>query len=196
MANRILYFVRHGQYKSTTTPPDEPDGPLTDLGREQVACTAERLQTIPFSFIHFSTLERAAETAVIIARKFPEIPCLPSNTLRECIPCVPAGFEAHFAHIPEEEIEEGNARAKRAFGQYMQPLDKKIVEDQYELIVGHGNMINYLIGQSINAPEASWLFTDIENAAVSQVTIFASGVMKLSRHNDIGHFPSHLITVE
>lgn len=196
MASRILYFVRHGQYKSTTTPPDEPDGPLTELGREQAACTAERLQTIPFSFIHFSTLERAAETAVIIARKFPDVPCLPSNTLRECIPCVPEGFEPHFAHIPEEEIAQGNARAKRAFAQYVQPLDRKVIDDQHELIVGHGNLINYLIGQSIKAPEDSWLFTDIENCAVSQVTIFASGVTKLTRHNDVGHFPSHLITME
>lgn len=196
MANRILYLVRHGQYKSTTTPPAEPDGPLTLLGQEQAECSAQRLQSIPFSFIHLSTLERATETAVIIAKKFPDVPLLPSNTLRECIPCVPEGFEAHFAHIPAEELEAGNKKAKHAFNQYLQPLAKNVIEDQYELIVAHGNLINYLVGQTIKAPEESWLFTDIEHCAISQITIFSSGIMKLTRHNDVGHFPAHLQTME
>lgn len=194
MANRIIYFVRHGQYENKAEPPNEPDGPLTKLGREQAEHTAQRLQSIPFSVIHHSTLERATETAVLIAKKLPNTPMQPSDALKECIPCVPDGFEAHFAHIPEAEIAKGNEHAKHAFTTYIQPLAKDVVKDQYELIVAHGNLINYLIGQTINAPEESWLFTDIENGAISQITIFPSGVKKLTRHNDVGHLPAHLQT--
>lgn len=194
MGNRIIYLVRHGQYKNNSQDSEEPDGPLTVLGREQAVFTAKRLQSIPFSVIHHSTLKRATETAVIIAQQFPDIPLKPSNTLKECIPCVPDGYAQYFTNIPQEEIDKGNAWAKNAFTAYIQPLPNNIAKDQFELIVAHGNLINYIIGQAIKAPEESWLFTDIENGAVSQVTIFPSGITKLSRHNDVGHFPPHLIT--
>ena len=194
MGNRIIYFVRHGQYTKTTKEGEEPDGSLTELGQKQAEHTAKRLESIPFVIIHHSTLIRATETAVIIAQQLPDIPLKPSDTLRECIPCVPNGYEQYFTNIPQVEIDKGNKRARTAFTTYIQPLSQEITEDRYELIVAHGNLINYLIGQTIHAPEESWLFTDIENGAISQVTIFPSGVKKLTRHNDIGHFPPHLIT--
>src|SRR5262245_34970710 len=99
MARRILHIVRHGQYAHTTTLPDEPDGQLTEVGKQQAMLTAGRLSAASVSVIHHSTLQRATETAQIIAAQVPGAQLRPAAVLRECIPSVPAGFETRFVSV-------------------------------------------------------------------------------------------------
>lgn len=193
MPNRILLIVRHGQYRSITTPPNEPDGPLTARGQEQAVLTAKRLREYPVRVIHHSTLQRAIETAEIIAQEFPGVILRPSSLLRECIPCVPPGFERYFTHIPPEFIAVGPQQAQDAFAAYFLPPTTE-PEDEYEIIVSHGNLINYLSSQVVRAPKESWLTFDVQQGSLTEVVIDTTGWMKLVRHNDTGHIPSNLRT--
>lgn len=191
MANRILLFIRHGQYHSTGPPTHEPDGPLTESGQKQAALAAKRLQTYPVRQIHHSTLQRAVETAEIISAGLPDAVLHPSSLLRECIPCIPHGFEAHFAQIPPSFIKGGRKQARQAFETFMKPLAEGESE-QYEIVVSHGNLINYLASRVAGAPEEAWLNFDIQQCGITEIVINPEGWVRLVRHNDTGHLPLEL----
>ena len=191
MPNRILFFVRHGQYRSTTLPEDEPDGPLTETGQEQARLTAQRLREYPVAVIHHSNMQRAEETANIIGASLPTVPLRPSSLLRECIPCVPPGFESHFAHIPPQFVQKGERQAQEAFAAYVKPLADE-ESDRYEIIVSHGNLINYLACRAVNAPKEAWINFDIQQCGLTEIIVHANGWIKLTRHNDAGHLPLSL----
>lgn len=191
MPNRILLFVRHGQYVSTAPPAEEPDGPLTDDGREQAALTAARLQRYPARLIHHSDLQRAVETTEIISAALPDAVLQPSPILRECIPGVPPGFETHFKHIPPSFIEKGRRQARQAFESYFWPLAEG-EDERYEIIVSHGNLINYFASRAVKGPEEAWLSFDIQQCGITEMVINREGWVRLVRHNDTGHLPPRL----
>jgi broad specificity phosphatase PhoE len=193
MSKRYLYLVRHGQYKSITTPPEQPDGSLTEIGREQARLTGERLQHLPINIVHYSTLQRTTETANFLLPHFPIAEQRPSELLWECIPNVPEGFESYFSHISADHIVKSGARAQTVFDTYFQPLPAE-ANEQHELIVSHGNLISYLVCRALQAPLDAWLSTDVNNCGLSKITITAQGFIKLSCHNDTGHLPDQLRT--
>lgn len=189
MAKRILYLIRHGQY----APLDDPNGTLTEMGREQARFTAKRFQDCPISTIYFSTMPRAQETAVIIANQFPNAKQIASPLLRECFPSVPESFKEYFAQFPTAEIKAGRVQAHKAFQSYFNPIEDGD-EEHHEMIVAHGNLISYFICQTLQAPVDSWISTDIFHCGVSQIIIFANGWRKLIRHNDNSHLLPQLQT--
>ncbi len=65
-----VYFVRHGQSAAnlTQTFAGHIDVPLTDLGRQQAACTAEFLADIPLAAVYTSDLSRAYDTGCAVAK--------------------------------------------------------------------------------------------------------------------------------
>lgn len=67
---QTLFFIRHGQTTwnaEQKLPGQLPGIPLTEKGKRQVAELAEALKEVPISAIISSPLERALETAKIIA---------------------------------------------------------------------------------------------------------------------------------
>jgi probable phosphoglycerate mutase len=191
MARRILYLVRHGQYTSTTPHPEEPDGALTDIGRQQAELVGRRLSQIPINKIHYSTLQRTRETAEIIAGQIPGVPVQPSDLLRECIPSVPEEFKEHFTGIPADFIERSKTQAEQAFDTFFKSGDGN--DDQHEILVSHGNLIGYLVCRVLKAPIDSWILADIYLGSFSQVLVGPNGFMKIIRHNDSGHLPPELL---
>src|SRR5262245_25278384 len=163
MATRSLYLVRHGQYEDVSTPPAEEDGPLAATGREQARLTARRLQAFPLQVIHHSDLQRARETAAIIADQFPGLPLRASPLLRECIPHVPEraalspSFRRLFARLPGEVLEQGRAQAEAAFAAYFKPARGT---DRHELVVSSGNLIRYFMCRVLGAPPGAWWKAD------------------------------------
>ncbi|MEM7113375.1 MAG: histidine phosphatase family protein [Chloroflexota bacterium] len=193
-ARRTLYLVRHGQYENTAQDGNEPDGRLTAKGRQQAQLTGQRLQTLPINIIHYSPLERTTETANIIAQSFPDVPLKPSPLLKECIPSVPKPFKHHFAQIPAEFLAtRGLAQAREAYDIFFQPISLE-EEDQYELIVAHGNLISYLSCRVLQAPVDSWLHINIQHCGICEVVIGPPMNIELRRHNDNGHLPTDLQT--
>ncbi len=68
---QTLLFIRHGQTTWNVEhrlPGQLPGIPLTDAGRQQVERLADALTAIPISAVISSSLERARETAEVIAR--------------------------------------------------------------------------------------------------------------------------------
>lgn len=190
MANRILLLVRHGQYQKVKGKGgDQPDGSLTELGIKQAQLIAKRLRKlkIPLAAIHHSTLDRAIETAQVISRAFPSVALQPSPLLRECIPVIPKGMESHFAHIPAEFVEKGAEQVQQTFETFFRPFEGK--QKQYELLVAHGNLINYLVGRTIGGRPESWVKLEIQHCGLTEISISPSGWIRLIRHNDVGHLP-------
>ena len=69
MANRRIYLMRHGEtlYQRVANEGALGNGTLTERGREQIAAVSLLLRGVPLDAIYASPLERARETAAIVA---------------------------------------------------------------------------------------------------------------------------------
>ena len=190
MGKRVLYLVRHGQYETTTREGDEPDGPLTEVGREQAELTAERLSGLPLRAIHSSTLQRAMETARVIAARFPGVQVQQTDELRECVPAIPAGFEALFANIAAEEVERAKLQVARVFEAYF--MEAAGEEERHEVLVSSGNLIRALVCRVLGAPADSWVHADMQLCGITEVKFVPTIGLVLVRHADTGHLPARL----
>ena len=193
MATRTIYLVRHAQYDSKNDHNDKLGGGLTPIGVEQAKLTAQRFRSLPISAIHCSTLRRAAQTAEIIAREFPDIPLQRSRGLWECSPCIPPipVYTEYFAQVPAEDIAQGRKQAEKAFDRYFKRARGK---DKHEIVVSHGNLIRYFVCRALQVQPEAWGNMDLCNCGISEVLIKHDGWMVLISHNDVGHLPNHLIT--
>ncbi len=103
-----IYVVRHGESESNVFARENPDKPashfgefgssLTLKGREQAEKLANRLKNIDISAILSSDLNRAEETAEIIAAEH-KLSVITSRTLRERF------FGEHMSAVKKREIE-------------------------------------------------------------------------------------------
>lgn len=65
---KIVYFVRHGQSEDNASPVfQSPDSPLSEKGKRQAQSIAERASRLAFQALVSSPLERAKQTAQIVA---------------------------------------------------------------------------------------------------------------------------------
>lgn len=188
---RHLYIVRHGRYESGG-PPDY-DGPLTQIGERQAALIAERLRGLPISVIQCSTLQRARETAAILAERFPGVETRFSPLLCECVASVPPLIKAHLEErVPAHELVEGPIQARSAWETFFQPPDGD--ENDNQILVSSGNLIGYFVGQAVGAPADAWIRSDIQHCGLTEITIKRTRGPLLLRHNDVGHLPPELRT--
>ncbi|HZT43527.1 MAG TPA: histidine phosphatase family protein [Chthonomonadaceae bacterium] len=188
MADRVLYLIRHGRY-DTAYAEDELGGSLTGIGRTQALLTARRLSALPIQAIHYSTLRRAAETADILAARFPGVEKHPSPLLWECVPCLPSLLPEIFSHISKDVLRQHERQARQAFKTFFQPVRDA---DRHEIIVSHGNLLRYFICRAKGLPPPSWNRTDIHECSISQVIISPKGRMTLVSYDEINHLPAHL----
>ncbi len=188
---RHLYILRHGRYISSG-PPDY-DGPLAEMGIQQAGLIAERLAGLPISVIQCSTLQRARETAVIIAERFPGVETRFSPLLCECVASVPPLVKAYLEeNTPAHELVEGPIQARAAWQQFFQPPEGD--KDDNQIIVSSGNLIGYFVGQALGAPADAWIRSDIQHCGLTEITIKRTRGTLLLRHNDVGHLPPELRT--
>jgi serine/threonine-protein phosphatase PGAM5 len=184
MTNRLLYLVRHGAYDG-----DE----LNATGEAQAKLTGLRLRDVPFTAIHHSPVPRAARTAELIAESFPGVPLRASDLLRECVPALPAREDmtpeqATFLDgLPPEAMADGPTQAAAAIARYAGPTG----EGRHELVVSHGNLINWFVCHALGAPAGAWLRMLDYNCAVTVLMYFPDRV-KLVSYNDMGHLPAAL----
>ncbi len=153
---------------------------------------ARRLADVPFAAVHHSTVGRAAETASLIAAELPGVPVHPTDLLRECIPQVPADADltddlrAFFASLPPAEVAAGPGLARAA-------LDRFAGQDgpSPELLVSHGNLINWFVANALGAPGPAWLRMLDYHCAIT-VILYLPGRTKLVAYNDMGHLPAEM----
>ena len=186
MGERRIYLVRHGQYAVDAAPEDGLGGSLTDLGRQQAERTGERFSRMRVDVIIHSGLRRARETAEIIASQLPGVVVSESALLRECIPCIPIGYESAFASLSPEQLAREAQQARAAYEAHFTPSPGA---ERHDLLVCHGNLIRYFMLRVLQAPVALWANAETYTCGVGEVWVRADGRATLVSHNESDHLP-------
>ncbi len=191
MAVRVLYLVRHGQHDQDNPSGSELGGRLTPLGVTQAELTAKMFAHKPISSIHCSSLNRAEETARIIAREFPNLVAQPTDILWECIPSMTPKLHAEMPLYTAQQVVQDRQRAEVAFRKYFKIAKRG---DKHDIIVCHGNIIRYFLTVILRSEPGSWVRMDMCNCGVTQVLVQPEGDMAILCHNDWSHLPKELRT--
>jgi len=188
-----LYLVRHGEQLDAEH--GMPDGPLSPRGRRQAELLAERLGGVPFDNAWHSPLQRAAETASIIAAKMPALKPEPSALLFDCIPSGPAPetpkvYDPFFGSVTEAEIEAGSAQMADAAAEFL----RSHREDRHDLLITHNFVIAWLVREALGAPDWRWLSINQANCGLTVLTQKTGRPWSLLVHNDLAHLPFEMRT--
>jgi broad specificity phosphatase PhoE len=192
-----LMLVRHGEteWNALERLQGETDIALNDVGREQARRLAARLSGESFDVIVSSDLQRAMETAAIIAephalavRAEPRLRQSgrgqwEGKTLDEIkVLCGGVVTEEQLEHPPGSETPEHFVERLRSF------LDetRRVYAGQSVLAVAHGYILRYLIALALEIDRAeAWRF-QTGNASLSELRFSAKGAI-LYRLNDTCH---------
>jgi broad specificity phosphatase PhoE len=180
VAERYLHFVRHGQYE-----PSPAGGTLTSLGRQQVHATAKRLAGVSPAVVHSSDLERAVESARIIADKSGARRARPDKRLREMTPTGLRGYT-----VPRAVRARGREDLDFIVSTFFRPSRRQ----RHEVFACHGNLIRALTCQALGVKLTRWIRMDIHNGAVTTFVVLRDGHIRLVSFNDIGHFRPSLLS--
>jgi serine/threonine-protein phosphatase PGAM5 len=189
-----LYLVRHGEQLDAEH--GMPDGPLSPRGRRQAELLGERLGGIPFDAAYHSPLQRAAETADIIAMKMPALQPEPSALLFDCVPSGPApetpsAYAPFFGSFSELDFEAGRAQMADANAEFL----RSHREDRHDLLITHNFVIGWFVREVLGAPEWRWATINQANCGLTVLTQRAPGrPWTLLVHNDLAHLPPELRT--
>lgn len=179
---RFLLLVRHGQSTFNVEgrlPGQLPGIPLTDEGRRQAHRAAVALAALPLSAIISSPLERAHETAEILARGWG----LPVRTdprlmdtnvghwagqkIDEIAKSDPA-WKVFVANPdePPEGVESFSSVQQRAMAVVREALADPDTGD-YVVLVAHGDVIKLILAQYLKTPIPAVPFLAVSNASIS-----------------------------
>ena len=169
---RTLVLVRHGDF-------DQSLG-LSRLGRIQAARAGQRLRGLPVTKIYSSTMKRAHETALIVAKHHRGQTPVRAHLLRECVPGAPRGGPSS----PEvrQWIRRSLDQADRAYRRYFRP---PATGRECEILVCHGNVIRYLTARALGAK--GWYGFGTSFCGITVVRILRTGSAVVDRYNDTGH---------
>jgi len=180
--SRVLLLVRHGQSTYNVEgrlPGQLPGIPLTDEGRRQAHRAAVALSALPLSAIISSPLERAAETAEIIARGWgltvrtdprlmdTNVGHWAGQKIDEIAKSDPAWKV--FVANPDEPppgVESFSEVQKRAVAVAREALADPNNGD-YIVLVAHGDVVKLILAQYMNTPIPCVPFLAIGNASIS-----------------------------
>ena len=202
---RHLLLVRHGQYHEKHK--EDEHRRLTPLGRLQAIKTGKRLAEMargsvnfdkdrfngecPIKAVHVSNMIRAKETAALIAEQLDGIVVQkPDPLLNEALPApmVPIRPDIKGATA---EIDEHGDRIEEAFQKYfyrdIQECEDDDENDEFEIIVCHGNVIRYLFCRALQLPPEAWLRMSTLNCSITYLVIRPNGMVSARTMGDIGH---------
>lgn len=188
-----LYLVRHGEQQDAEH--GLPDGPLSPRGVRQAQLIAERLGGVPFTGAWHSPLQRAAETASIIASRMPAITPEPSALLFDCVPSgpspeTPSSYDPFFGSVTDAEIEAGRAQMEDATAEFLQSS----AVDRHDLLITHNFVIGWFVREVLGAPDWRWVSINQANCGLTVLQQKPGRPWTLVTHNDLGHLPVELRT--
>jgi probable phosphoglycerate mutase len=181
---RILHFVRHGQYADA---PGVFGGVLSPLGRRQATVLGKHFSNMPIQKIWSSDMNRAIETADIIASFLPSVPIERSDLFREMVPSKVKQFKVPLARRRED---------RRRLDDIQERLLIRSNTLRHELVVAHGNLIRALLVQVLRAPLTSWVQLDINHCSITTLRVMFNQQIRLVRYNECGHIPAALVSNE
>ena len=188
---QTIILVRHGHYSSDPNA-DPTLGPgLSPLGVAQAHLLGARLAGLPVKFdaLYVSPLQRARDTAAVIAGDLPGAKFEVIDDLAECTP--PTRDANVMTAEKPEDLAACKAQLDRVFAKYFRPAQGS---DRTELFVCHGNVIRYLITRALGVDADAWLGMSVGHASITRIRIDANGTIKLIAVGDVGHLPPNLQT--
>jgi probable phosphoglycerate mutase len=191
--SHFLYLVRHGEQRDAEH--GLADGPLSARGTRQAKAIAQRLGGVPFTGAWHSPLERATDTARIVAETLPSLESIPSALLFDCIPSgptpdMPSAFKPFFGPITAAEIDAGTAQMTDAVAEWLTPSRA----DRHDLLITHNFVIGWFVREVFEAPAWRWMGTNQANCGLTIIRVRSVKSPELIVHNDLGHLPAELRT--
>lgn len=191
--SHFLYLVRHGEQQDAEH--GLPDGPLSAKGRKQARAVGARLAKVPFDTVLHSPLQRATETASVIARSVKDLEPKPSALLMDCVPSgpspdMPAAFEPFFGGVTPEEIDAGKAQMADAVAEWLSPAR----EERNELLITHNFVIAWFVREVFGAADWRWMGLNQANCGLTIIRVRSAKPPVLVCHNDLGHLSPDLRT--
>jgi serine/threonine-protein phosphatase PGAM5 len=212
---RHIILVRHGQYDETFK--EDGKRILTALGRRQAVKTGQRLAILSrggmggmderfdapckIKAIHQSDMARAKETASLIASWLPGVPVTaPDARLNEGIPAPMIPLRPDVPSI-EQAVDADRDRIEEAFQKYIHRSEttpeesnkggtsgtNQEVEQEFEIIVCHGNVIRYFFCRALQLPPEAWLRLSVFNCSLTYLMIHPNGYVQARMLGDVGH---------
>jgi broad specificity phosphatase PhoE len=198
-----ILLARHGEsdWNRDRRWQGHADRPLTDLGREQARALADRLAATELDAVYSSDLERARETAAIVAEPH-QLPVKELSDLRE----VDVGS---WSGLTRAEAKEHHPNAFRRWtegeegwddGETYEQLSERVVGAVMTIAARHpgGRVLLVAHGGSVRAVHAAALGVDVHryrriqrvepNATLSAVCVEDGRLTELCRAEDLGQF--------
>lgn len=190
-ATRTLYLIRHGHYAADPAA-DEKLGPgISPIGAAQANLVGARLAglQVKFDVMHVSPMQRARDTAAIIASNVSDRRVDVVDDLAECTP--PTRDKKLMAQEKPADLAACAAQLDRVYAKYFKPADGSA---QTEMLVCHGNVIRSLVVRALGVDAESWLGMSVGHASITKIRIEADGRIKVISVGDVGHLPPNLLT--
>ena len=190
-AARTIVLVRHGYYLPDAHA-DKKLGPhLAPIGVAQARLVAARLAGLPtrFDALYVSPVQRARDTAAIIAGDFPGRHFEVVDDLAECTP--PTWRTKVIAQEKPADLAACKAQLDRLFARYFKPASG---HERTELMVCHGNVIRNMVVRALGVDPKAWLELSVGNASITRIRVEADGKIKVISLSDLGHSPPNLRT--
>lgn len=195
-ATRHLFLIRHGQYEVKASEPELRV--LTQLGREQAKMTGIRLnelaKKIDFTKIHKSTMIRAVQTADIIKDQLDkDLPVSIDPLLCEGAPIPPEPPVGHWKPELYQFFEDGS-RIEAAYRKYFHRAPPEQLEDSYEIVVCHANVIRYFFCRALQFPAEAWLRFDLAHGSITHIHIRPDGRVGCRALGESGFLPVNKVS--
>ncbi|WEN14365.1 histidine phosphatase family protein [Rhodanobacter sp. AS-Z3] len=190
-ATRTIILVRHGDYRADPAA-DKKLGPhLAPIGVAQAHLVGARLAALPnhFDAMYVSPVQRARDTAAVIAGDFPGRHFEVVGDLEECMP--PTRRKEVTVDEKPADLAACKQQFDRLFAQYFKPAHG---HPQTDLMVCHGNVIRNMVVRALGVDSAAWLEMSVENASITKILVEADGRFKVISVGDVGHIPPSLRT--
>lgn len=198
-----LILVRHGQteWNAQGRYQGQSNVPLSAVGRRQAECAAERLANQKIDAVYTSDLDRAWDTAKVIAEKH-KLEVFSEPRLRELRFGVLEGLtfdeaQLQYPHMITAWLKDFNQPPQGAetvdlFRQriicLLDELKQKH-EEQTLLLVGHGGSLSEILRVALGLSREKRCYFEMEHSSISEVVI-AEEYISLMRLNETGHLAS------
>ena len=188
---RNVVLVRHGNYVDDADADPRLGPHLSPLGVAQAHLVGARLAGLPtrFDALYASPLQRARDTAAVIAEDFPGREFDVVDDLAECTP--PTRRTEITAHEKPEDLASCQAQLDRVFARFFRPATG---HEETDLLVCHGNVIRYLVTRALGVDTKAWLEMSPGHASITRIRVEADGRFKVISVGDVGHLPPNLLT--
>jgi serine/threonine-protein phosphatase PGAM5 len=189
-AARTIVLVRHGSYVDDASADKQLGSGLAPIGVAQAHLVGARLAAMPrFERLYVSPMQRARDTAAVIAEALPGRRFEAVDDLAECTP--PARRSMITADEKPTNMAACKARLDRVFARFFKPATG---HEETDLLICHGNVIRNMVVRAMGVDDVAWLEMSVGNASITRIRIEADGSFKVLSVGDVGHLPPNLQT--